>query len=193
MHILRLYMCSLEFRTEPPFDRADDDSGDVAFVQATKFIGGRDAVEEFIACSMYPLAVGASFDRVATRTTPVSKLKVPLSKFATVRKDDNEDDVQFLARVELEAEDIVGSYTKVEHDACLAHVCNRGRLNRVFELAGVTYGPRPVSDIDEFTEATRKRNLDTAGKNPSKRPKAAEKKKMEAAKAAPSQGKASLK
>jgi hypothetical protein len=32
VHILRSYMCSLEFRTKPPFDYADNDSGDVAFV-----------------------------------------------------------------------------------------------------------------------------------------------------------------
>jgi hypothetical protein len=44
----------------------------------TKFIGGQDAVEEFIACGMHPLAVGAAFDKVAMCTTPVSKLKVPL-------------------------------------------------------------------------------------------------------------------
>jgi hypothetical protein len=50
-------------------------------------------VEEFIACSMYPLAARFSFDRVAMRTTPVSKLKVPLPKFIAIRKDDNKDDV----------------------------------------------------------------------------------------------------
>jgi hypothetical protein len=126
VHILRSYMCSLEFRTEPPFDCVDDDSWDVAFVQMTKFIGGRDAVEEFIACIMYPLAANVGFDRVATRTTPISKLKVLLPNFIVVRKDDNEDDVQFLVRVELEEEGIVGIYTKAEHDACLAHVLNRG-------------------------------------------------------------------
>jgi hypothetical protein len=77
---------------EPSFDCADDDSGDVAFVQATKYIGGRDVMEEFIAWGMYPLAPGAGFDRVATCTTPVSKLKVLLPKFTAIRKDDNEDD-----------------------------------------------------------------------------------------------------
>jgi hypothetical protein len=142
---------------------------------------------------MYPLVAGAGFDRVATRTTPASKLKVPLPKFLAVRKDDNEDDVQFLVRVELEAEGIVGSYTKPEHDACLAHVHNRGWLNHVFELVGVTYGPRPVLGTEEFTEAVRKRKLDTAGQNLSKCPKVAGKKKMEAVKVAPSRGKASLK
>jgi hypothetical protein len=94
-----------------------------------------------------------------------------------VCKDDNEDDVQFLVRVELEAEGIVGSYTKAEHDACLAHVHNRGRLNRVFELAGVSYGSRAVSGTDEFTEAVRKRKLDVAGKNPRKHLKMVEKRK----------------
>jgi hypothetical protein len=140
VHILCSYMCSLEFRTEPPFDCADDDSRDVAFIHATKFIGGRDAVEEFVACGVYPLAAGAGFDRVVTCTTLVSKWKVLLPKFIAAHKDD----VQFLARVELEAEGIAGSYTKPEHDACLAHMHNGGRLNRVFELAGVTYGPRPM-------------------------------------------------
>jgi hypothetical protein len=97
MHIMCSYMCSLEFRTDPPFDYANDDLGDIAFVQATKFIGGRDVVEEFIACGMYPLATGAGFDRVATCTTLVTKLKVPLLKFTAAHKDDNEDDIQFFS------------------------------------------------------------------------------------------------
>jgi hypothetical protein len=107
--------------------------------------------------------------------------------------DDNEDDVQFLARVELEAECIVGSYTKAEHDACLAHIRNECRLNHVFELARVAYGPCVVPGTDEFIEVVRKRKLDAAGKNSSKRPKVAGKKKVDAVKIAPSRGKASLK
>jgi hypothetical protein len=126
VHILRSYMCSLDFQMEPPFDCADNNSGDVAFIQVTKFIRGRDVVEEFIACGMYPLAFGAGFDMVATRMTPISKLKVSLPKFTVVRKDDNEDDAQFLVRVELKAEGIVGSYIKSEHDAFLAHLRNGG-------------------------------------------------------------------
>jgi hypothetical protein len=98
-----------------------------------------------------------------------------------------------LARVELEAEGIVGSYTKPEHDACRAHMHNGGWLNRIFELAGVTYGPRPVPSTEEFTKAVKKRKLDATRKNLSKCPKAAGKKKMEAMKVAPSRGKSSLK
>jgi hypothetical protein len=133
VHILRSYMCSLEFCTDPPPpDYADNNSGNVVFVQATKFIRGRDTVKEFLACHIYPPAAGVGFNRVTTCSTPVSKLKVPLPKFVSIRKDNDENDVQFFARVELEAEGIVGSYTKPEHDASLAHVRNGGQLNYVF-------------------------------------------------------------
>jgi hypothetical protein len=181
-------MCSLNLQTEPPFDCGDDDSGDTTF-RATKFIEGRDAVEEFVACGMHPLAAGVGFDKVATLVTPVSKLRVPLPKFVAVHKDD-EDNVQFLTRVELEAEGIVGSYTRPEHDACVTNLRNGGRLNQVFELAEVAYGPQPEPGTEEFTGPSKKMRMDAAGKNSSKHARALEKKKVETAKAAVPQGKA---
>jgi hypothetical protein len=84
----------LDFQTEPPFDYADDNSGDVAFVRATKFIGGRDVVEEFLACGMYPLSVDVGFNKVIDGVTPFSMLKLSLPKFVSIRKDDGYD-VQF--------------------------------------------------------------------------------------------------
>jgi hypothetical protein len=39
MRVLRSHMCDLDFPMEPPFDYADDESGDVTFVKATSFIG----------------------------------------------------------------------------------------------------------------------------------------------------------
>jgi hypothetical protein len=123
---------------------------------------------------------------------PVSKLKVALSKFVAVRKDD-EDNVKFLARVEPEAKGIVGSYTHPEHDTCLASLHNRGQLNHVFELAGVAYGSRVVPGTDEFTEVSRKRRMDATGKNPIKHARTSGKKKVEIVKAAAPRGKASLK
>jgi hypothetical protein len=98
------------------------------------------------------LAAGVGFDKVATLVTRVSKLRVPLPKFVVVHKD-SEDDVQFLARVELEAEGIVGSYTRPEHDACITNLRNGGCLNWVFKLVEVAYGPRPEPGTEEFTEA----------------------------------------
>jgi hypothetical protein len=81
------------------------------------------------------MAASVGFDRVAVGVTPISKLKMHLPKFVAACKDD-EDDVQFLARIELDAEGIMGSYTRLENDACIASLCNGGRMNRVFELAG---------------------------------------------------------
>jgi hypothetical protein len=178
VHVMRSYLCGLGFRMEPPFDCADEDSGDVTFVKDMNFIGGREAVEEYMACGMYPLSASISFERVTDSVTPVSRLKLPLPKFHAVRQGD-EDDVLFLVRVELEAEGVVGSYTHLENDVCMAGLPNGGRLNWVFELADVLYGSRPVPSTDAFTEASRKRKMDAAGKMTVKRAKAAEKKKAE--------------
>jgi hypothetical protein len=77
-----------------------------------------------------------------------------------------------LARIELEAESIVGSYSRLEHDACIVGVLNRGRLNRIFELAGVAYRPCTVPGNEAYTEALKKRKADAAGKTSAKRAKA---------------------
>jgi hypothetical protein len=147
-------------------------------------------VQEFVACGMHPLAASVGFDKVATLVTPVLKLKMPLPKFVAVRKDD-EDGVQFLARVELEVEGIVGSYTRPEHEACVANLHNGDCLNRVFELAEVAYGPRPEPGTEVFTEASKKRRMDAIGKNPGKHARVLRKEKVETVKAAVSQGNSS--
>jgi hypothetical protein len=80
---------------------------------------------------------------------------MPLPKFVDVHKD-GEDNVEFLARVELEAKGIVRSYTHPEHDSCITNLHDRGHLNRVFELAEVAYGPWLELGTEEFTEASKK-------------------------------------
>jgi hypothetical protein len=79
VHILHSYLCGLDFQTCPPFDCADEDSRDVAFIRATNFIGGRDAVEEKLACRMYPMSASVGFERVANGVTPVSSF-VPCAR-----------------------------------------------------------------------------------------------------------------
>jgi hypothetical protein len=56
---------------------------------------------------------------VIVREMPVSKLKVPLPKFSLHRQDD-EDDIELLVMVQQEARVIVGSYTRMEHEAYIA-------------------------------------------------------------------------
>jgi hypothetical protein len=111
-------MCCFNFHTKPSFKCPDDNLRDGVFVWASKNIRGRDAVEEFVACGVWPLATSVSFEQVSVSVMSVSKLKLPLPKFVAARGD-GEDDANFLARVEKEARVVVGSYTCPEHEACL--------------------------------------------------------------------------
>jgi hypothetical protein len=107
-----------------------------------------------------------------------------------LHREDGEDDVQFLARVEQEARNIMGGYTRAEHEACNASLPNNGRLNCVLEVAGVGYGPRPVP---VSAEVLKKRKADGAAKVLAKRPKVAEKKSAGLAKVSGSRGSGSSK
>jgi hypothetical protein len=156
------------FSTEPTFYCLDNNLSDDTFVWASKSIRGWDVVEDFVACGVWPLASSVSFDQVSVSVTLMSKLKVPLPMFVAALKD-GEDDTKFLARVELEAKVIVG-------------LQNNGHLNRVFELAGVAYGPHLVPDSDASTEASKKRKADATGKAPLKHPKTPGKKRAETVK-----------
>jgi hypothetical protein len=103
-------MSCLNFRMKPSFECADDDLSDADFVWVLRNIGGWDTVEEFVSCDICPLAFGVSFERVKVGVMPVTKLKVPLPGFVVAREGD-EDDIRLLARIEMEARVIVGSYT----------------------------------------------------------------------------------
>jgi hypothetical protein len=149
-------------------------------------------VEEFVACGVWPLGVCVNFGQVSVGVTPVSKLKVPLPSFISSRKD-TEDDVKFLERVESDAMVIVGGCTHPEHDACIAGLHNEGCLNRVHELAVLTYGPHPVPGSDAFTKASKKRKTYSIGKALAKCLKAPEKRRVEIAKTSAPRGKTSLK
>jgi hypothetical protein len=160
-------MSAMNFLTKPSVQALSDD----AFVWACKNIGGRDAVE-FISYGVWPLSAGVNFEHVEVGLNLASRLKVLLPHFSLLRED-GEDDAQLLARVEQEARNIVGSYTRVEHKVCVANLPNNGHLNHALEVAGVSYGPRPVP---VSTEVLKKRKADATAKVSGKRPKVTEKK-----------------
>jgi hypothetical protein len=162
-------MSTLNFRTKPTISNTAQDLNDDAFVWASQNIGGRDAVEAFVSSGVWLLSAGVDFEHVKVDFTSVSQLKIPLPNLPLCR----EDEVQFLMRVEQEARNIVGGYTRTEHEACIASIPNNGRLNRVLEIGGLSYGPRPVP---VSAEALKKRKEDAAAKVSGKRPKVAEKK-----------------
>jgi hypothetical protein len=74
-------MSALNYVVEPEVDCSDDDLNDAAFVRAASTIGGRDVVEEFVACKMYLLASSFSFKGVTLDMTLVSKVRTPLPVF----------------------------------------------------------------------------------------------------------------
>jgi hypothetical protein len=133
-------MTALDFAMEPPFECGDDDAGDVAFVKATRCIGGRDVVDEFMAYGLYPLLMSFGLGEIVDREMPVSKLHLPLPEFPIAMLP-NETNDHFCVRVELVAVNIMGSYARGEHDVCIALVSNEGSVNRVFEQAGMPFGP----------------------------------------------------
>jgi hypothetical protein len=54
--VLHRDMSALDFAVEPSFECANDNASDVTFVNATRSIGSRDAVEEYLACGLLPLS-----------------------------------------------------------------------------------------------------------------------------------------
>jgi hypothetical protein len=126
----------------------DDEAGDVAFIKATRTIGGRDAIEEYMASGLFPLLVSFNLGEIAEEETLVSKLPVPLPEFPVARCSEEMND-GFWARMELAAVNVVGRYVRGEHKACVEMVPNRGRVNRVLEQANLPYEPHlePVSEV----------------------------------------------
>jgi hypothetical protein len=157
-------MTMLDFVTEPPFECVEDDAGDAAFVEATRSIGGRDAIEEYMSCGLFPLSTSFSLGEVEDKETPVSKINLPIPDFLVDRLPDETND-RFRVRVELAVKNVVGSYACGEHDACIMVVLNEGRLSWVFEQADVPYGPRlePGSEASKETMIKRKND---AGEGP---------------------------
>jgi hypothetical protein len=125
-------MTRLDFVTEPSFQCLDDEAGDVAFIKVTRAIGGRDTIEEYLACGFFALSVSFKMGKISEGETPVSKLAVPLLKFPVARRPEEMND-GFRVRVELVATNIVGRYARKEHKVCVETVLNGGWVNIVFE------------------------------------------------------------
>jgi hypothetical protein len=82
IYALHSRMSELDLAIEPEVECPNDDPNDAAFVRGTTTIGGRDAVNEYVACRMYPLAAGFSFKSVPVGMTIMSKVETFLPLFA---------------------------------------------------------------------------------------------------------------
>jgi hypothetical protein len=125
---------SLDYAAELEVECSNDDPNDAAFVQATSTIRGRDAVEEYLACKMYPLDAGFGFGEVPVGVTPVLKVETHLPLF-TVSTIAAEHASHVLAEVKTEAERVSGSFGPREYGALvLANVMNGGVTPRIMIL-----------------------------------------------------------
>jgi hypothetical protein len=125
---LWLQMRVLDYTVERDVECLDNNVNGVAFVLTTATIGGRDAVKEFLACGMCPLASD-----------------------------------HFLAKVETDAKNVLGSYGPREHGVLItAKLLNGGDLNLVFEQMGVPYAPCPLTGTETFEAVTKKRKANVS-------------------------------
>jgi hypothetical protein len=109
MYALHSQMSKLDYAIELEVECTDNDPNNVAFVRVTATIGGRDTVEEYVACKMYPLVVGFGFESVPLGMTSVSKVETPLPLFAMGTLAAGYAD-RVLVEIEIEAERVLGSF-----------------------------------------------------------------------------------
>jgi hypothetical protein len=75
-------------------------------------IGGRDAIEEYLACKMFPLLANFGFAEIADGETLLLKVVLPLPEFPFSKLHGESND-HFLVRVELGTENVVSRYGRV--------------------------------------------------------------------------------
>jgi hypothetical protein len=137
-------MNALDYTMELEVDCPDNDVNDVAFVRVIAIIGGHNAVEEFLACGMYPLSSGFGFRDVAVGMTVVLRVETSLSIFPVEAIHVEEAD-RFLAMVKMDTERILGSYGHREQDALMtAKLLIGGHLNWLFDQKGAPCAPQPM-------------------------------------------------
>jgi hypothetical protein len=113
-------------------------------------------VEEYVACRLFLLSVNFKLGELGDRETTVSKLLSPMVDFLIARLPKESVD-RFCVKVELTAVGIVGRYTHGEHKVYIQALLNGGRVNRVFEYAGVPYEPCLEPDSEVSEDAAKKR------------------------------------
>jgi hypothetical protein len=105
-----------------------EDANFIAFIEATSLIDGHDVVEEFLACG--PLANSMAF-KWRQKNHPCLRFwcRCRISE------------AEFVAHIEKAKNELVGRYNLTEHNTYQG--LQHGRLNRIFELAGILCQPRP--------------------------------------------------
>jgi hypothetical protein len=129
IYAFHLWMGELDYTVEPEVECPDNDPSDDAFARVTVTIGGHDAVEEYMACKIFPLAASFGFKSVPLGTTPILRVETPLPLFAIgIIATEHTD--HFLAEVETETKKVLGSFRLREYVALrLVNIPNSDHLN----------------------------------------------------------------
>jgi hypothetical protein len=111
-----------------------------------------DAVEEFLACGIWLLSDCSEFE-VEKEESPLLKVVVSMSKVIPAIGEQEARET-FEARITLVANQLVGNYSSSKHRTCSKEL-RYGRLNHVFELAGVSYQPHlePIAHMMKRRQA----------------------------------------
>jgi hypothetical protein len=88
----------LNYLTEVSSSCDPEDADFMAFVNVTSLIRGRDEVEEFLTCGLWPLGEQFGF-RVETKESPLSKVMV-LMPMITTAIEDQESEANFVVHIE---------------------------------------------------------------------------------------------
>jgi hypothetical protein len=169
---LHSWMGELDYAIESEVECTDSDPNDAAFVRVTITIRGHDAIVEYMVWKFFSLATGFGFKSVPLGTTLVSKVETPLPLFV-VGTIAAEHANHFLAKVDMEAKKVMGSFGPREYDALrVADIPNAGCLNCIFEQIGISYFPRPQPGSTAAQLTNRKRKAEVAKKSIAKKAKA---------------------
>jgi hypothetical protein len=107
-------MTPLVYDTDVP-SCGPEDTDFTTFIEATSLIGGRDAVEEFLASGLWPLGQQFGFE-VETKESPLSKVIVPTPRITTTIGQ-WESEAKFVMQIQNAANELVGRYNIAEHNA----------------------------------------------------------------------------
>jgi hypothetical protein len=92
-----------------------EDAHLAAFIQVTSLIGGRDAVEEFLASGLWPLGQQFGFE-VEMKESPLSKVILSMP-WITTAIGQRESEATFLAQIQNATNELVGRYNITEQNA----------------------------------------------------------------------------
>jgi hypothetical protein len=139
-------LCSHCYAAFPHFKVKKGDRDEEALRYAARLGSRRDLVEEFVACGVWPLAHGWVLGEIRPCRMPTlgDKMVRSLAFVVDLR---GRDAIAFVREVESEAIKIVGNYVpKTEMIKSWDIRGSNVRLNRVFELNSLPYGPYPEGD-----------------------------------------------